>query len=82
MKPFNFKNVFVGRNDDKERIYVNVDWDGKRLSFTGTVLRPHQPRNAPNPSACGQVGDYLLTVDPRLAELWDRWHLNDMRAGW
>lgn len=81
MNPFNFKDVFVGRNDDKERVYVDVDWDGKRLSFIGTVLRAHQPRNAPNPEACGQVGDYVRDVDPRLAELWARWHLNDMRAG-
>lgn len=70
------------------RVYVTVDWDGKRLSMTG-VEGPKADGNAYG--GCGQCG-----VDPdlepnatdgwnaemlaRLREMWDRWHLNDMKA--
>lgn len=63
-------------------VYVRISWDGLRLSITG-VEGPHH---------CGQITDVLR--DPmdyadgwsnalcvRLAQAWDRWHLNDMRAG-
>ena len=29
----------------------------------------------------GQITDDVRTVSPRLADLWERWHLNDLRAG-
>lgn len=64
------------------RVGVTVRWDGKRLAITGTVY-PEE--------AFGQIQDLLPSVKPnrgvtrteidRLKEVWDRWHLNDMRAG-
>lgn len=58
------------------RIFVTVDWDGKRLSFTG-VEGPKA--NGDATGSCGQLD--VSKHSPRLATLWERWHLNDMRAG-
>lgn len=82
MRNFKFDHVFIGRTpEQRERVFVDVEWDGTRLSFTGTVLRPGQPITTQNPTACGQVIDDVRKVSVTLADLWERWHLNDMRAG-
>ena len=70
-------------------LFVTVEWDGSRLSLTG-VEGPKA--NGDAKGSCGQcVGsiDDLTTYAPewdkakaeRLKGLWERWHLNDMRAG-
>lgn len=68
-------------------VFVNVKFDGSRLSITG-VEGPTRDGNAIG--GCGQIADALTAegfaplpgVDARkLAEVWNRWHLNDMRAG-
>lgn len=91
MEPF--KRITSPGYTDLGRLYVTVDWDGKRLSITG-VEGPKA--NGDCRGSCGQTGiprntpesGWLKlsdgwdqpTVD-RLREVWDRWHLNDMRAG-
>lgn len=77
MKPFKFEDVFIGRTPDRARIFIDAEWDGTRLSLTGTMIE-HGRRNT---VSIGQITDDVRTVLPRLADLWDRWHLNDMRAG-
>jgi hypothetical protein len=68
-------------------VYVKVAWDGKRLSITG-VEGPM--KNGDAKGSCGQIrkpdfaefapGWTQETAD-KLWSIWDRWHLNDMRAG-
>lgn len=67
-------------------VFAQVAWDGRKLSITG-VEGPRS--NGDCHGSCGQVTtgpeathhiDRIPEYD-RLAEVWDRWHLNDMRAG-
>jgi hypothetical protein len=70
-------------------LYLSIKWDGSRLSISG-VVGPTDSGNARG--SCGQVIDSLLAIEKyakgwdrasavKLARLWRRWHLNDMRAG-
>lgn len=70
-------------------LFLELRFDGSRLSITG-VEGPKRNGNAEG--GCGQVCDSLdqiLTFEPgfnaeivsRLKSVWERWHLNDMRAG-
>lgn len=70
-------------------LYVRVEWDGERLSLSG-VEGPK--RNGDARGSCGQCEDALSRLvsyapewTPERAEAlratWERWHLNDMRAG-
>lgn len=73
---------------DDGRLYVTIDWDGKRLSITG-VIGPKSNGNARG--SCGQTGippllpqpqdEYTHAMVGQLRAIWDRWHLNDMRVG-
>lgn len=69
------------------QLFIKVEWDGKRLSITG-VEGPKY--NGDCIGSCGQCIDSLSgivvfapdwTADKAktLAEVWERWHLNDMR---
>lgn len=71
------------------RVFVKVDWNGKRLSITG-VDGPKS--NGDARGGCGQIIDTLRELGvyapgwdkakaEELARVWERWHLNDMRAG-
>lgn len=54
---------------------------GLRLSLTGEVRKTWPAGNDRTVSA-GQIDrDTVKLLDPHLAEIWGRWHLNDMRAG-
>jgi len=70
-------------------IFVKVVWDGARLSLTG-VEGP--TKNGDAHGSCGQIRIDATKYDKlptgwtpellgELAEIWERWHLNDMRAG-
>lgn len=54
-----------------------------RLSICGTVYEGKWLRSDErNLISCGQCIDLAREFIPaRLYEIWDRWHLNDMRAG-
>lgn len=69
-------------------VYVKIGWDGRRLSISG-VEGPM--RNGDCRGGAGQITDALTTLKSyaagwsrelaeHLAEVWQRWHLNDMRA--
>lgn len=70
-------------------VYVDVLWRDGRLSITG-VIGPDARGDARG--SCGQIVDHLRddikfaegwdreTVD-RLADIWERWHLNHCTAG-
>lgn len=88
-QPGPFKRVLLPGFGDRGKVFVFVTWDGKRLSLTG-VEGPMPSGNAWG--GCGQVVGALGTLQevfPRwtpeqvaeLARVWERWHLNDMRAG-
>lgn len=82
MEPFTIKDRFIGRtpathDPARARVFVDAEWDGERLSLTGTVIE----RGFRTARSTGQVTDDVRSISPRLADLWDRWHLNDMKAG-
>jgi hypothetical protein len=69
--------------------FVKVEWDGMRLSLIG-VEGPMS--NGDCEGACGQIDMYewhFTLYAPgwdaesvkKLRDIWQRWHLNDMRAG-
>ena len=82
------KHIHVG--DTKfGPLFVTIEWTDGRLSLSG-VEGPKA--NGDATGSCGQITDTLnelVTLAPgydeamvkELARLWDRWHLNDMRAG-
>ena len=80
IKPFTFDDVFIGRNSERARLFVDAQWDGERLSLTGTMTE-FGAHGAYGAYSVGQITDEVREILPRLADLWDRWHLNDMRAG-
>lgn len=70
-------------------VFARIQFDGLRLSITG-VEGPK--RNGDCWGGCGQIvmhakGTWIAGADfsqaqmDRFIEVWDRWHLNDMRAG-
>lgn len=70
-------------------LFVTIKWDGRCLSITG-VSGPKA--NGDARGSCGQCRDELDEVTmwapgwdadkaARLKALWDRWRVNDMRAG-
>ncbi len=85
------KTMRVGRVEDGD-VFVQVEHDGRRLSLHGVV---GPKANGDCSGSCGQIVDTLRGMTAgakfapgwgvkscaRLVELWDRWHLNDMRPG-
>lgn len=75
-------------------VFCNIKYENKRLSITG-VEGPK--RNGDAWGSCGQIEMHYKTLQERTAitpaggwtpeligqffDVWDRWHLNDMRAG-
>lgn len=76
----------VGSRERKSRAYVQITYKDGRLSFTG-VIGPKSNGNCVGPS--GQISDELRKGLPTAAwnsemlnqfcDIWDEWHLNDMR---
>ena len=81
-----FKRHVLIATVEKHNVFLTVEWDGKRLSFSG-VEGPKADGNAWG--SCGQIdmhewngykaADGIDLTDIR--DMWKRWHLNDMRAG-
>jgi hypothetical protein len=86
------RNVRVGLLDtgykSKAVVTVRIKWDGTRLSLVGDIKRP----GASDIDGGGQIHDHLAEIEDidlsipaadrdRLKIEWQRWHLNDMRAG-
>lgn len=82
---------FIGRTDDKARVWVEMKFDEPtgRLSISGEGIS----RGRREVDFCGQIIDDVRRVvnfrgtgwtaadRDSLVEIWDQWHLNDMRAG-
>lgn len=72
--------------DENARGFVKVEFDGDRLSITG-VVGPMWNGNCKG--SCGQCVEEIRAGEPvkgwtrkmldQLCDVWDRWHLNDMR---
>lgn len=69
------------------RVFCRVKITDGKLSITGVV---GPKRNGDCVGSCGQISDTLTDAEfvpavdidtARLHAVWDRWHLNDMRAG-
>lgn len=81
------KVVCLGKTSDGYA-FCTIKWDGKRLSITG-VIGPKS--NGDCRGSCGQIVDSLKMESyctgwdevkvARFQEIWNVWHLNDMRAG-
>ena len=78
--------AFVGER--RASVYARIKYDGKRLSICG-VEGPK--KNGDCAGSCGQCLDEVLEVSDyapgwtkelveRFVEIWDEWHLNDLRA--
>ena len=79
------KWIRVGTSKSLEHVsvYVEIEWDGKRLSICG-VEGPTANGNARGDPADIVVHRHgrLDAIDViKLRDVWARWHLNDMRAG-
>ena len=69
-----------------DRCFARIEWDGKRLSICG-VEGPKA--NGDCWGGCGQCrgdgwlpgGDFTPAQLAEFIATWERWHLNDMRAG-
>lgn len=59
------------------QVFVTINWDGQKLSITGVEC----PTLRGDCDRFGQIHDTVRPFNPRLADLWERWHLNDMQPG-
>lgn len=65
------KNIIAWHNQElNDGMKVEIDWDGYRLSICGGYK-----------DSCGQNMDDLPANYGKLKEIWENYHLNDMRAG-
>src|SRR4030095_5537016 len=86
------KYVRLGRLPNVGNVFATIEITNGRLSITG-VEGPLANGNARG--SCGQINDSIAADIDRLEfapgwtrdsvarflEIWERWHLNDMRAG-
>ena len=81
------KVVNPGTDQDGKQIFCNIQYDGRRLSITGVV----GPTARGNAVACGQIvdevkeciqhSDWTPEMLAKFVAIWNKWHLNDTRAG-
>lgn len=70
-------------------VFLKIEWDGKRLSISGVVAPMHGGNCRGSCGQCiGALSELTSYADgwdaasvAQLAAFWNRWHLNDMRAG-
>jgi hypothetical protein len=75
------KTVFVGITDAGS-LKVSIDWDGQRLSITGTEGRDSGGQIIMHPwNFQTYATGYSAETVAKLRDIWERWHLNDMQAG-
>lgn len=86
------RTVHIGTLDTgyamRANVTVDIEWTGERLSMSGTAERPR----ARDIDEGGQMQDTITEIPAtdllvsasardQLVDIWNRWHLNDMRAG-
>jgi len=72
------KTRFYGNSDFGCKIYIEItERDSfKRLSINGVIFESDEE------TGWGQIRKEVKDIIPaRLCRIWERWHLNDMRAG-
>jgi hypothetical protein len=72
------KTRFYGGLDFNCKIYIEItEHDSfKRLSISGVIFERDEE------TGWGQIREKVKDIIPaRLYQIWERWHLNDMRAG-
>ena len=74
----NFKRRFILGKTDCGDLWITIKYIDGRLSITG-VEGPK--KNGDCRGSCGQCVDAAREIDQEFANMWDRWHLNDMRPG-
>jgi len=75
------KTVFVGVTDSG-RLTVAIDWDGQRLSITGTEGRDSGGQIIMHPWNFQTYAEgYSAETVQQLRDIWEKWHSNDMQAG-
>jgi len=72
----------------KAKVFADIRFDGRRLSISAVV---GPMANGDCRGSCGQcvgsvrecelAAEWTEDMRTRLVEVWERWHLNDMRAG-
>jgi hypothetical protein len=83
------KEVKIGRLKDNHRynVFVNIEYNNKRLSITGeeSTISKRCMRSAGqitlNPDEIEYASGWNKKKVERLNEIWNNWHLNDLRAG-
>lgn len=82
----------VSNGPKNDPLYVRITWEQRPGSMVLTFSGVIGPRKGGDAVACGQVTSELACIDhfakgwtpgmvTGLAWAWERWHLNDMRAG-
>jgi hypothetical protein len=72
-----------GRRINAVEIEIRIENDGRRLAITGGIWNGRHTDYA----SCGQNLDQIGRLFPgsakvqRIVKVWERWHLNDLRAG-
>lgn len=74
------KIVSPGILSEGGRLYVTIEYDGWRLSITGVSNHGCGQCSGPWTFAEYSPG-WCVGSAARLSEVWNRWHLNDIRAG-
>lgn len=83
-----FETVCRPGKIDRKNVFVKIRFDGRELSITGVIA----PTRRGDADCCGQITDELSEITDfgpgwdakmvkRLQAIWERWHLNGMRAG-
>jgi hypothetical protein len=84
-----FRKIVSPGRSTAGRLFLFIEWDGRKLSVSG-VDGPTADGNARG--SCGQCAEALGDLKEyaagwdadkakRMREIWDHWHLNNMRAG-
>lgn len=75
------KTVLLGFTD-LGSLTVAIDWDGQRLSITGSEGRDHGGQIIGSPWNFREYAtSYSAETVQQLRDIWEKWHLNDMQAG-
>lgn len=73
-----FKRRFILGKTDYGDLWITIKYIDGRLSITG-VEGPK--KNGDCRGSCGQCVDAAREINKKFANMWERWHLNDLRAG-
>lgn len=83
-----FKKVINPGRIGPAQVFCKIAFEGGRLSITGVV---GPKKNGDATGSCGQIAPMMEFIEPgkgwtvamvlKFMHRWEKWHLNDMRAG-